>query len=202
MSASKPKKHSGPVAVTTSGGTSPFVLGKFKPGKLSGRYSWLTALSCIVLVLVLAWLFGGGKDKHTTTKQNPELITTNQTLLPAQQAQVLRDKGDYSAAEQVWQKQLDQTQDTPGKLSIYYQMAQVALKFKRYDDATNYAAKAMLLDSKSYVPYAAYASIAEAKGDKASAKQYLEQAIAHIDPNLDGANLITRDYQAQLDSLK
>lgn len=119
-----------------------------------------------------------------------------------QQSWYLSNAGDYKAAEQVWQQKLGAASDTPTKLGIYYQQAAVAIKFKRYDDAKKYASQAMQLDPRSYIPYSAYASIAEAQGDKDSEKHYLQQTIAHIDPSLNGANLIARDYQSKLDALK
>lgn len=161
----------------------------------SGFPRWAIFLAAGILVVVLVAL-----GLFFYRKQHVQKAPAG--LVPAQQSQYLSDRGDYDAAEAVWQKQFDEAKDTPTKLGIYYQQVQVAIKFKRYDDAKDYAASAMKLDSKSYLPYAAYADIAIAQGDHADAKKYLQQTIDHIDPNLDGANLIKRDYQTKLDSLQ
>lgn len=202
MSEKNPKMRPGIMPATTSDGTRLVKFWKIIPSRLAGRHALLILISCIFLVIASVWFFSGRHGGHPAAKQNSNSAIAEQPLLPEQQVQVLRDKGDYAAAEKVWQQQLEQTKDTTTKLSIYFQMSQISLRFKRYNDATNYAEAAMKLQPASYIPYAIYAKIAEAKGDKVAAKKYLEQTIAHIDINQDAANLTIRDYQAELDGLK
>ncbi|HSX36507.1 MAG TPA: tetratricopeptide repeat protein [Patescibacteria group bacterium] len=123
-------------------------------------------------------------------------------LTPSQQAQYLSDAGDYRNAEKVWDKELLKAKDTQSKLDIYAYQAAIATKTQHYEDAKKYAEKALELSPNSDIPHVSLAELAQAQGDKVTAKKEWQLAIEHLDKNRPGYNLILRDYTASLGALK
>ncbi len=123
-------------------------------------------------------------------------------LTPGEQANYLANHNHYQAAVQVWQQQLAHTTNITSKINIYFMLSSLALKFKKYTDAILYANEAKILDTSSPAPYVALAQVAEAESKFSLAKQYLQQAISHLNPNQPGYNLIKADYQSEITSLK
>lgn len=170
----------------------------------SNRYSLKHKKFVVVLALVIIMLMVGGLGYKIYKRGfSPTQSSSNSaSITPTQKAQYLADQGKYVAAEKVWQEQLANAKDQQTKLGIYYQQASLASRFKHYDDAKKYAEEAKQLAPNSSTSYVALAHMAESQGDKVAAKQYWQQAINHLDPNALGYNLILRDYQSSLDSLK
>ncbi len=167
---------------------------EFRPRRHFISRKIFIALALIIILLVagiLIYIYRPGREPA---------IPTN--ITPTQKAQYLADQGEYDAAQAAWQRQLAGAGDQQTTLGIYYQQSALALKFKRYDDAKKYAEQAKTLAPKSPTPYVALAQLAQAQGDKSAARQYWQQAIAQLDPASPTYNLIKRDYQSSLDSLK
>ena len=76
------------------------------------------------------------------------------------------------------------------------------MKFKKYDQAKQYAQEAQKVSQESHVPYVALAHIAEAQREKTKAQQYWQQAIDKLNPNIVGYELMLRDYKTSLEALK
>ena len=123
-------------------------------------------------------------------------------LSPTQKAQYYSDNGEYKLAQKIWQDELVKAKDTPNKLRIYFMQSSIAVKFENYQDAKKYADKALKLAPKSDLTYVVLAQLAQAQGDKASAKKYWQQAIKFIDPKDPASDLIQDEYQYKLDALK
>lgn len=157
-----------------------------------------------LLIIVLIFVSAGGLvwQGHKENLRLAAMSYAVDGLSPTQKAQYYSDNGEYKIAQKIWQDQLAKTTDTPTKLSIYYMQSAIAVKFKNYKDAKKYADKALNLAPKSNITYVALAQLAQAQGDKVSAKKYWQQAIKFIDPKNPVAGLIERDYQTSLDALK
>jgi len=174
--------------------------------KTKNKLVWLGAATVLVVAVLVFWFYGPpSATQRATTSAEHQLASkgiTYSKLAPTQKSQYLVDKGAYKAAEQVWQNQLLQTTDSKAKVTILCQQSAVALQFKDYAAAQKYADAAKKILPNADSPYVALAQLAQAKGDKAAAKQYWQQAIANIDPDADGANLMKSDRQQALDDLK
>lgn len=157
-----------------------------------------------LLIIVLIFVSAGGLvwQAQKNSSRLAAMSYAVEGLSPTQKAQYYSDNGEYKLAEKIWQDELSKATDTPTKLNIYYMQSAIAVKFKNYKDAKIYADKALKLAPKSNITYVALARLAQAQGDKASAKKYWQQAIKFIDPKNPAINLIQEDYQASLDALK
>lgn len=157
-----------------------------------------------LLIVILIFVSVGGLiwQGYKNNSRLEAMSYAVEGLSPTQKAQYYSDMGEYKIAEKIWQDELAKTTDTPTKLNIYYMQSAIAVKFKNYKDAKIYADKALKLAPKSNITYVALARLAQAQGDKVSAKKYWQQAIKFIDPKNPAINLIQEDYQASLDALK
>ncbi len=170
--------------------------------KLSPKAKQQMIIRYLVIILIVS-VVGGLIWQHQ--KNNSRLAAMSYAvdgLSPSQKSQYYSSNGEYKLAEKVWQDQLAKTSDTPTQLSIYYMQSSVALKFKKYTDAQKYATQALKLAPTSSTAYVSLAQLAQAQGDKTSAKIFWQQAIKNIDPKNPASNLIKIDYQASLDALK
>lgn len=167
---------------------------------VSGRKSRKWLIFGIVLLVVI---IGAGIAIYQWQQRpkNPYHVDLTK-LTPLQQAQYLSDVGDYKNAEKVWDKELAKAKDTQAKINIYAQQVATAAKFGQDNDAKSYADKAFKLSPNASVIYAALAQAAQTQGDKASAKKYWQQAIAKLDKNIPGYNVVLRDYENSLAALK
>jgi tetratricopeptide (TPR) repeat protein len=159
-----------------------------------------TPLVAVVAALLLVSIFVGVKV-FNDEGENSDLPKTTH-LSVAQRAFYQADKGNYTAAKDLWEDQLGKVTTVKEKLNIYYQQSALGLRFKHYDEAKEFAEKAMKLSPNSPTAYVALAHIAEAEDNKDQAKSYWEKAIAHLSPSTPGYDLIKRDYQASLDALE
>ncbi len=157
-----------------------------------------------LLIVILIFVSVGGLvwQGYKNNSRLEAMSYAVEGLSPTQKAQYYSDNGEYKIAQKIWQDELEKAKDTPTKLRIYFMQSAIAVKFENYQDAKKYADKALKLAPKSNLTYAALAQLAQAQGDKASAKKYWQQAIKFIDPKNPAINLIQEDYQANLDALK
>ena len=171
-------------------------------GKLSPRAKRQMATRYLVIVLVI--LVGGGLiwQHQKNNSRLAAMAAVVEGLTPTQKSQYYASNGEYKLAEKVWQDQLILTKDTPTKLSIYFTQSSIAIKFKKYNDAQKYANESLNLAPQSSATYVTLAYLAQALGDKISAKKDWQLAIKNIDPKTPGINIIQQDYQSNLDSLK
>ena len=170
-----------------------------KVGKVSSILTdgWRKKIIVIVVAVLILGLAGFAVYSHFRGPKNPDHVDLS-TLTPLQKAQYFGDVGDYKAAQGVWKGQLKGAKTTADKVGVYYQQSALALKTKHYEDAKKYAEQAKKLAPHSNVPYAALAELAEAQGDKKTAKTNWQLAIDNLDPNTPGANLILLGYKARL----
>jgi len=171
-------------------------------GKLSPKAKRLMATRYLVVVLII--LVGGGLIwQHQ--KNNSRLAAMSavvEGMSPNQASQYLASIGEYKFAQKIWQNLLTVTNDTPTKINIYNLQTSLAIKFKKYNDAQKYADQSYKVAPDYSVTYVTMAYLAQAQGDKASAKKDWQLAIKFIDPNNPGSNIIQYDYQSSLDALK
>ncbi len=156
------------------------------------------------IVIVLAVAIAGALIVQNQMN-NSRLVAMGEVvdgLSPTQKAQYYSDNGEYKLAQKIWQDELVKAKDTPNKLRIYFMQSSIAVKFENYQDAKKYADKALKLAPKSDLTYVVLAQLAQAQGDKASAKKYWQQAIKFIDPKDPASDLIQDEYQYKLDALK
>jgi tetratricopeptide (TPR) repeat protein len=161
-------------------------------------------LTIVAIVVVVGVVVGGaalftGWDKPVP---KPKTTTSTQTTGPVQQASYESTPGNYQASEKTLQSQLAGESDTSSKLTTLSQQSATALQFNNYSDAQKYAQQAMQLNPSSPTPYADLALIAQDQHDTTQAKQYWQEAINHITPDMPGYNLTKADYQSDLDALK
>lgn len=170
---------------------------KLKPNRPISKKA-LFLLTGLFLVIVILF------SQYVIKRYNQEkaISAIPKGLSTQQKAIYLSDKNNYEAAQTVWNKQLESSNSKTDKLNVYYQQSAIALKFGKYNDANKYANKAEQIDSNSATAYVAFAHIAEKQGDVEKARDYWRQAITKLDPNAPGYNLIKRDYQESLNSLK
>lgn len=177
------------------------------------RYSahfrlWGVLIFC---VLVFAGIVGAlyavrehrDTNSSTTSTAAKRAVTTPPAgTTPDQQAQYYADEGQYQDAEKSWNAQLAGATDTSAKIAIYYQQAAVAIQFKKYGDAKNYADDIKQLSPDAPDSYVVLAQLAQAQNNIPQAKQYWQQAIDHVNPNTPGSTMIKSDYTNQRDALK
>jgi len=122
--------------------------------------------------------------------------TRNQFSTPQPQtaANVAENQKQYDAA-------LEQVSDPAQQASIYDQKASDALDVNDYTNAMTYAKKA---ESLAPAPRTAYmiALVAQANGDKTTAKKYLQTAIDRVDKNDPASKFQIQSYQHLLQELK
>lgn len=191
--------------VAKIGGSGKFNLRQFFKvyfAKASLKYSKRKIIKIATIALLILVVGGFVWQYQQRNARLAAMSSVVEGLAPAQQAQYYSDQGEYKIAEKIWQDQMAKTTDTPTKLNIYYMQSAIAVKFKNYKDAKKYADEALTLAPKSSAPYVALAQLAQAQGDKVTARQNWQQAIKFIDPKNPASNLIQRDYQSSLDALK
>lgn len=176
----------------------------------------LWGVICFALLLCIAvgigvWHFA--KDNHQAQSTRQSATNDNQkpatqapkvdvsTLTPEEKYHYLASTGNYAGAEQVLEGQLAGADNPQAKAEIYLQQAYVAVQFKRYNDANSYANKALQLDNGSSGPYVALSSIAQAQGDIAKAKTYMQEAISHLNKDAPQYDLQLRNYERQLEGI-
>lgn len=172
---------------------------------LKGKGSWLknhkkaTTIATVAIVGVIVGAFIYIPKWQLDHRVNSPALKGFST---AQKVQYFKDRNDYEAANKVLQNDLTKTSDSKAQASLYAQLAALAVRSKDYKNAHTYADKIAKLIPNAPMPYVVQAQLAEAEGNKTAAKKYWQQAIAHIDPKADAANLIKLDYQRELDALK
>lgn len=162
---------------------------------VAGKKNWKLFIFILAVLVVI-----GTGTYYLHHKFAHHVDLSNRT--PMQKAEYYEATGNYKAAEKVWDTDLASTKDVQSKVAIYYQQSALATNTQHYKDAKTYAEKAQKLAPNSSVPYVALAELAQAQGDKATARKDWQQAIAHVDPNAPGANLLLRDYKVKLESVR
>lgn len=168
---------------------------------------WAKLLIVLIIIAVGATCWALHINHRQPMKAQTKQAVTPVTTTPppdislGQKAQYLASAGQYQAAQQAYQQQAASTTDTTTKLGVYYQQSSLAVENKDYTAAKTYANEAMQLDPNSPTPYVALAQIAQAQGNDSVAKQYYQDAINHVTPDMPGYNIIRADYQSEMDAL-
>ncbi len=168
------------------------VFSKARWSSLISQHKFVSLL-CIVVLLV----------GFTTTY----LVIRNRVKLPPglttdQQYNYLADHHDYKGAEKILEKKLQSAKTKSDKVAIYSKQSALALKFDDIKAAKTYVDKALQLDPNDISTFTAAAYLAQASGDKTLAKHYWQEAIDHLNPNVNGYNLIKNDLQISLENVK
>lgn len=154
----------------------------------------LALIIIAVVLLVLNWPKSHSNNQTHKKQQN----NANQIQQYIQTAQAFAAKGDYTDAEQMLEDSLSSTTSVQQKLSVYFMQSSIATDFNKYNDAENYAQKALKFDPNDSSPYISLAYIAKAQGDNKLAANYWQQAISKL--NKDDPNYRSKlyEYQSQL----
>lgn len=163
----------------------------------------VTAVGCLIIIVAVVWgvwyKTGQHKASAPTNSSGPKVDVAS--LTPEQQYNYLARQGNYDGAEKVLDSQYSKANDTQSKTSTKVLQAYVAIQFKEYNDALNYANEAMSLNNNSPDAYLVLGEVYSGMGQKDKAKSYIEQAIAHLDKSLPQYPLVLQDYQKKLQAV-
>jgi len=148
----------------------------------------------IILVFVILFIYN-------KSNQNNVSIKVPMGLTAGQKALYLEDHGQYQASEEVWQQQLNSANEQQ-KISIYYQQAAIAIRFKNFSKAQEYANEIHQLNSNSPTFYVAEAQIYQAENKNSVAIHYWQLAISKLNPNSPIDQMKKEEYQQNIASLK
>jgi tetratricopeptide (TPR) repeat protein len=171
--------------------------------KATPRWLQRRLVVAMAAVLVVAGAAIGGvvvftRNPAPTAKKQSASHSNTTSQQPSSQTTAV----SYQASEQSLQDQLASDKDTASKVTTYSQQSVVAIQDSQYTDAQKYAENAMQADPSSPTPYADLALIAQDQHNNAQAKQYWQEAIDHLSPDMAGYNITKADYQNNLDALK
>jgi tetratricopeptide (TPR) repeat protein len=162
----------------------------------SKKTVFLAIIILLILVMFAILILGSNKQPNKTQQS-----AANIKLTTEQKYHSLANQGKYGQAEQVLEDELAKAKTKNEKVAVYFQQSAVALQFKKYTDAQNYANKAVKLDPSNSNSYVALAQVAAAQEDKNTARNYWQQAINHLDKSKPQYNLTLRQYKTNIQGL-
>ncbi len=169
---------------------------------LKGNYAKIAMLA-LAVVIVVAAVVTGAYYIHNRRQATPKVqYNFPASTTPEQKALYLANNNQYQAATQVYKQELSSTNNKSTKINIYGMLAYLAIRFKDYASAQQYADEAKSLDPQSSGPYVYLAQLNTAEGNKTIAKQYWQQAINYLSSNQAGYNMIKADYQRNITALQ